>query len=426
MSNIPSGIEPSGIDPAISHALPLQPTRRTLMQFIVDRNPFYLFSAVCMFAGCRMIIGALDVAAGDTRKLLLLIGTLNLYEFLLIGLALFLIVRRGLHRDGWILLSIEALFLVDLTFLNGEVFTANLKLGAIVNLICFALALAKVALVIRTLRLRVPWPALGLIALQLAALFGMPGLFKAIAHNGSLSAMQLYAAWWAVGLLPVAAALLARRTPGDSAMRALPGRLYMLLPFIALLAHLAGENRVYWIHFHVANIAPVLLGFAVALGRFAPRKRLPIARLQVALIAIAVVISLPFPAELLLAPAAAHGMWLSPLRLILLGSSATLLYCYALHRRLVFWELAAACFAAAAMGASVEQMLHRSLATARWALRTGERMVPTTPMQWGIAAVAASFVLLAIGAVMSLRKGGGSYFDPVPSRDARGSSGLEP
>jgi len=32
-------------------------------------------------------------------------------------------------------------------------------------------------------------------------------------------------------------------------------------------------------------------------------------------------------------------------------------------------------------------------------------MIPTTPMGWGITAVIASFVLLGLGAVVSLRKG---------------------
>src|SRR4051812_10878787 len=103
----------------------LPPRRPSLWRFVVDRNPFFLFSAVCMFAGCRMIIAALGVSPGEVHKLVALIGVLNLYELLLIALALFLIRRRGQNRDGWILLAIEALFLVDLTHLNGEVFAAS-------------------------------------------------------------------------------------------------------------------------------------------------------------------------------------------------------------------------------------------------------------------------------------------------------------
>src|SRR5437660_5192695 len=101
--------------------------RPSLMRFIADRNPFFLLSAVSMFAGVRVILSALNVSPGDVWRLLLLIGALNAYEAAVIALALFLITRRNQRRDGWILLSIEALFLVDLTNLNAEVFTASLR-----------------------------------------------------------------------------------------------------------------------------------------------------------------------------------------------------------------------------------------------------------------------------------------------------------
>src|SRR4051794_38465425 len=87
----------------------IPPRRPSLWRFVVDRNPFFLLSAVCMFAGCRVIIAALGVSPGEIRKLVGLIGVLNLYELLLIALALFLIKARGQNRDGWILLAIEAL-----------------------------------------------------------------------------------------------------------------------------------------------------------------------------------------------------------------------------------------------------------------------------------------------------------------------------
>src|ERR1700733_6594451 len=100
------------------------PSRRspllTILHFIHDRNPFYLLSALCMFVGFRIILGALDSHPGDWKTLLGLIITLNFYEVVMIALALFLIVRRGLRRDGWILLGIEALFMLDLTNLNAE------------------------------------------------------------------------------------------------------------------------------------------------------------------------------------------------------------------------------------------------------------------------------------------------------------------
>src|SRR5258706_2087989 len=174
----------------MSESLPLaaapptpQRPRPSLMRFIVDRNPFFLISAVCMFAGVRIILSALNVSPGDLRRLLLLIAVLNIYEAAVIALALFLITRRNQARDGWILLSIEALFLVDLTFLNAEFFTANLRGGMIINAVCWSLALVKIAVVIRTLKLRLTLPEWAYVALQLAAIFFMAGIFKPISSH---------------------------------------------------------------------------------------------------------------------------------------------------------------------------------------------------------------------------------------------------
>src|SRR5260370_40610187 len=100
----------------MSNTLPAVPMpaphrRRSFLRLIVDRNPFFLISAVCMFAGVRVILAAVNIAPGDLRRLLLLIGVLNVYEAAVIALALYLITRRKQGRDGRILLSTEALFL---------------------------------------------------------------------------------------------------------------------------------------------------------------------------------------------------------------------------------------------------------------------------------------------------------------------------
>src|SRR3989442_15881154 len=93
------------------------PPRSALLRLLQEHNPFYLLSAACMLAGCLALTNSLSWNPIATRRLLTLIVTLNVYEGALIGLALFLITRRGLVRDGKILLILEAFFLVDTTFL---------------------------------------------------------------------------------------------------------------------------------------------------------------------------------------------------------------------------------------------------------------------------------------------------------------------
>src|SRR6476620_3676533 len=107
--------------PAAPPSLPDPPRRENpLLRFLVHHNPFYLLSALCMIAGCFALNSALQTRSGELSKLLLLMGTLQLYELLLVGLGLYLIVKHRLDRDGRTLLLLDAVFLVDLTFLNNE------------------------------------------------------------------------------------------------------------------------------------------------------------------------------------------------------------------------------------------------------------------------------------------------------------------
>src|SRR5947209_14833368 len=85
----------------------LRPTlRRRFTQMIVDRNPFYLLSAACMLAGCLALTNSLSWLSLPLPRLLTLIATINVYEAMLVGLALLLVSRR-LMRDAKILLIVE-------------------------------------------------------------------------------------------------------------------------------------------------------------------------------------------------------------------------------------------------------------------------------------------------------------------------------
>src|SRR4051812_6475528 len=186
--------------------------RPSFWRFVIDRNPFYLLSAVCMLFGCIALTNSSSWVSIRLQRLLILTATLNFYELLLIGLALFLIVKRGLMRDGTILLVLQAFFLVDVTFLNSEIFAADLQTGTIVNSALFVLAIAKVGAIFWGLGISLTSGAFIVTVIELAMLFAMPGVFKKISlsHNGGLPATAVYAAWWVIGVLPVIATILMR------------------------------------------------------------------------------------------------------------------------------------------------------------------------------------------------------------------------
>ena len=321
------------------------------------------------------------------------------------------------------LLSIEALFLLDLTNLNAELFTAHLRAGILINLFCWLLALVKVTVVCRTLKLRLTAPEFAYAALQLAGIFMMAGIFKQIARHGvqegSLSVLTLYGAWWlAGGMLVLAAALLRKHGDRsvDSPMSALPGRLYLALPFISLLVHLCGPNRVYALHFHPANLAPVLLGLAVLLTRWrGDFGRGFIVRSQAMLAGLAVLLSMSFPPELLV-QVGQHVF--SPLRLTLTASAGVLAIAFVHSWQLLAAQMAAVALMAAALGNSPAAMRQHSMTMGKALIACLKRLIPETQMQWGIVAVVSSFVMLGLGAMVSLRKhpprGRGVVAEEVP------------
>src|SRR5437764_13771636 len=90
--------------------------RSKLFWFLFRTNPFYLLSAMCMLGGCLALTNSLSWTSIPLPRLLALIVTLNVYEGMLLGLGLYLLARRGVVRDGLMLLFLEALFLVDAAF----------------------------------------------------------------------------------------------------------------------------------------------------------------------------------------------------------------------------------------------------------------------------------------------------------------------
>ena len=387
------------------HPVPTRPTARSLLRSVHDRNPFYLLSALSMFVGYRIVIAAANAPAGDWRTLIRLIATLQAYEAVIIALALFLIARRGLRRDGWILLGIEALFLVDLTNLNAELYTATWKLGTAVSAACFVLAVLKIAVVCRVLRLKLTRGTAFVVAAQLALLFVLPGLFEALQSKAAtVSALDIYAVWWGVGGLLVAGAAAVRRDSRNAgnAMAALPGRLYVLVPLVSLLVHLASENRVYWVHFQAANLAPVLLAAVAAVhrgGRPNP------AQLTASLVLVALAVLVSSVPDEYRPDLTAHalGLTVTPFRVALLAAAATTAALAVWHHSWATAGLLVVCGSLALLGSSSAEILQRLTSAAEWAWDVAARLVPETAMEWGYAAIAGAFVLLGLGAWVSLR-----------------------
>lgn len=389
---------------------PAHPPRATararLMTFVVDRNPFYLLSAVCMLIGCILLTNSTSFTPISRTRLLVMLGTLNCYEALLIGLAVWLIATRDLVRDGAILLGIEAFFLVDMTWLNHEIFTIDVNLGVIVSALLMIAAIVKLAAIFIGLRIHHGTAAFVLIATQLAILFAMPGVFRHISapRHGALPALALYAGWWVVGALPVLATLLLRGWPWIRFRRVV--RLFVIFAFASIVLHLSLENWVYKVRWYDANLAPLALGLALAFGLhdkhvFSLAMRM---RLQLVLPAVAVALSVGFPSALMF-PLFGSSIEMSPLRLVFLAAVIVYVHGLLAYRHAYFAVATAACFAAAGLGVSLPAIWQSVQSGWSAGVDVGRRLIPRTSTHWGVLSVVASFVLLVLGAITSVMKG---------------------
>jgi hypothetical protein len=395
------------------------PRRSAPVRFLFRNNPFYLLSAMCMLGGCLALTNSLSWTSIGLGRLLALVVTLNLYEGLLLALGLYLLARRGIVRDGLMLLFLEALFLVDAAFLNVEVFAVDFHVGLAVNAAVLLLAVLKLWLVFRAMRLPLDG-TFALVLVQLAVLFGTPGVFAHVSRggNGALPAGVAYVAWWAPGVVAALAALLLRgprlrellgeTAPGQEWVPAVVRRSFVWLPMVSLLAHLVMAHWVYDAHLYAAYFAPLLLGLAVMLGGAGPSPR-PASRAArlVILPALAVLLSLDAPDSLRV------NIPLSRLALTPLLAAAgaayviyvcTLLPSYAL--RLIAG--AAATAVALAVGPTPGQVAAAGQQWSQWVVSTVAgavvRILPKTTTGWGVTAVGAAFAFLGVGAAISLRK----------------------
>ncbi|HEX4795934.1 MAG TPA: hypothetical protein VH370_19250 [Humisphaera sp.] len=383
----------------------LHPTvRAALLRFLVHHNPFYLLSALCMVAACLALNTAISPHAGELLKVMALLGTLNLYEAILIVLGLFLIQKRGVIRDGRTLLFIEAPFLFDLMFLNAEAGSASFRYGMLLDVAVLALALIKTAIVLRVLCGRLPRHAFAYIALSLAALFLLPSGFKWIEHRGPITSVHFYFAWCGLGMLlafwemhgRLAGATIATE---ESRVATLIRRLYTALPLASLAAHLGMLHWVYLVPVTAADLSPVVIGLAIAVGRLLP---LPLATpIRVVMPLMAILWSLDS------APALHMHLGRIQFTPALVAAGAAYLayvYCFFLNRAIVLIGGAISAALFIALGPTFAQIAEATESAWQWAIHRIDDVTPKTPIQWGLTALAGAFGFLGLGAAVSFRK----------------------
>ena len=135
------------IDEVPGGATPLSlPRTPTFWKAVWRHNPAYLISAVLMILGVYTIVQPGSQAFGNLPAILATFSTFQVYELLLVGIALFLIRWRRVMDDGATLVLAESVFVVGCFIILDEVTFRNGRIG-------LGLCLSLVAAVLATGRL---------------------------------------------------------------------------------------------------------------------------------------------------------------------------------------------------------------------------------------------------------------------------------
>ncbi len=377
--------------------------REQTLRFFQLHNPFYLLSALSMLVGCFGLVQVIGVTPGGTTSLLILIGVLQAYECLVVGLGSYLIRSGRAPRDGRILFLLELVFLVDATYLLTELSAAVPTLGAMMALAVCCLGIVKTGVMLHALGLRVRLRGIAFVSLQLGLLLGSPPLAAVLADQGRLSPTLLYALWWLIGL----AALASKWMVDQFSERELPSNWLrpvernfrvgiMVLPYLSLLWHVGSLHWTYDTPYNLANAAPVLLGLGISLSNAGARWLSRGVRLTIHWLApmAALLTSVGFPETLVFHLWEVTG---SPLRVALLAATIVYVVSYFQFRRPALFMAAAASFLTGLAG--------YSLVTIVETVSAASQFVPRTAVEWCLLSISAAFVFLIAGAAVSLSAG---------------------
>jgi hypothetical protein len=395
--------------------------------WLIDRNPLFLISGVCMLAGCFLVSGVIhgydpaEVGEGPLLLMLIaLLAVLNVYEVTVIWLGLRLSRSRTLVRDTRHLLALALLLVVDASFVYNETSIFEPKVGAVIAGLAALLAIGKVWWIVRGLRI-VPSRGAAVVTIgTLALLYTLPVLVRTIAHDGFLSQPMAMLVWGVLGVavgayaLPLHWVTFTNSEGGERyhLQRLVAGGL-ILLPIASLIGHAAALLWIYESRFELVMLSPLMLGLALVILRQQHRLGGPAASAKASAIIVAcAIVPALLPTESL-TWVSGDFTWLavSPLRGILVAASCVLAWAWWIGGRgIVAGVIAASPLTAASLGHRPWSMIEH----ARWLLDSASGWLPRTQLQWGASAIAMAFVCLAIGSLMSWRRLGRADADDRP------------
>ena len=247
----------------------LNPCAR-LVDWMLRRNPLYLISAVLMAVGARLFLVDETVAAGDVELILLTLGVLQAYVWMIGAILLLLYRTDRAPEDRPSLLLVATLFWTGPMAATMEMTATRPLLGTCLAAGACLIATSELLVVCRTLRIEVS-AAARLAGIACAVLIAAAPPFVAVRqpYDGR-NELYLYAAWWVAAAIPLL--LLGSRRDRATTLR--HDLLVVGITVWAVALHLAGMNHAFYCHASAFYAAPVLIAVgAVGVALIPPGDR---------------------------------------------------------------------------------------------------------------------------------------------------------
>lgn len=214
-----------------------------------ENNPLYLLSVLFMLLGLHLVSSDAQASNLGVKGLLAFFAVQNVYEVIMVGMALYLLKNQIQANHGKILLLFVLLFLGDVTFYQVRISGLSAFYGNLATVIYLVLGLIKLAAVIKILNLTIYHWRIFYVISSFALIWIGPKLAYNIvdsvgkAASGYFDATTIiYMLWCAAGIihLPLVIQNWRRSSLSDPARHALVGnettfwRYLMIFPMVMM------------------------------------------------------------------------------------------------------------------------------------------------------------------------------------------------
>lgn len=240
-------------------------------EWFLRHNPMYLLSAACMAEGARLLLVHPDTRAGDLGMILMTLGVLQAYEWAVATILIALHRSRRSPEDGPSLLLVAALFWTGPLAATAEMTAHRMEMGLITAIAAGLIALAEMAVVRRSLGIRLGTAPQAAAGACIALLVLAPPLIRIPAEANGTNELFLYAAWWMLAAIAMLGMLVIRQHrrggrplgTAESPSSMPSGLALMAIALTATAAHLIGMNYAYFGHARLFYGSPLVIAVAI-------------------------------------------------------------------------------------------------------------------------------------------------------------------